>query len=116
MRRSSERIITTHAGSLPRPTDLLDEVVDAQQGKSIDEKAHAARLRTAVKEIVTKQIELGIDVIDDGEFGKPDFAGYVNARLSGFSPGNFEVGGAPRRDIQHFPQYYEEINRVRRGG
>ena len=76
MQRSTERILTTHVGSLPRPPDLLDTV---QQGG-----ADEARLRDAVKDIVRKQIELGIDVIDDGEFGKPSFVSYVNDRLGGF--------------------------------
>jgi 5-methyltetrahydropteroyltriglutamate--homocysteine methyltransferase len=112
MKHSSERILTTHVGSLPRPAALL-QATDQQDG---DELARHKELARAVGDVVRQQREHGIDVIDDGEFGKPDFAGYVNTRLSGFSPGSFEVGGAPRRDIQHFPEYYEEINRVRRGG
>ncbi len=112
MKQSSERILTTHVGSLPRPAALLQ----AAGQKDGDEQALQKELARAVSDVVRQQRAHGIDVIDDGEFGKPDFAGYVNARLSGFSPGNFEVGGAPRRDIRHFPQYYEEINRVRRGG
>jgi 5-methyltetrahydropteroyltriglutamate--homocysteine methyltransferase len=112
MKHSSERILTTHVGSLPRPAALL-QAAGQQDG---DEQAHQKELARAVGDVVRQQREHGIDVIDDGEFGKPDFAGYVNARLSGFSPGSFEVGGAPRRDIRHFPQYYEEINRVRRRG
>jgi 5-methyltetrahydropteroyltriglutamate--homocysteine methyltransferase len=111
MKQSSERILTTHVGSLPRPAALLQAA-----GQDGDEQAHQKELARAVNDVVRQQRAHGIDVIDDGEFGKPDFAGYVNARLSGFSSGNFEVGGAPRRDIRHFPQYYEEINRVRRGG
>jgi 5-methyltetrahydropteroyltriglutamate--homocysteine methyltransferase len=73
MKKSTDRILTTHVGSLPRPADLLDVVEAKEQGKPIDERAHAARVRSAVKEIVEKQVELGIDVIDDGEFGKPSF-------------------------------------------
>ena len=75
MKRSTDRILTTHVGSLPRPADLLDVVQAKEQGKRVDEKAHAARLRGAVAEIVHKQIELGIDIVDDGEFGKPSFEG-----------------------------------------
>ncbi len=112
MKQSSERILTTHVGSLPRPVALLQAAGQMDQ----DEQAHRNELAHAVSDVVRQQLDHGIDVIDDGEFGKPDFAGYVNGRLSGFSPGDFEVGGAPHRDIRHFPQYYEEINRVRRGG
>ena len=86
MKRSTDRILTTHVGSLPRPHDLLDAVEAREQGKPVDDKAHAGRLRGAVGEIVRKQIELGIDIIDDGEFGKPSFVSYVNERLAGFSP------------------------------
>jgi 5-methyltetrahydropteroyltriglutamate--homocysteine methyltransferase len=73
MQRSTERILTTHAGSLPRPRDLLGLVRSRARGERIDETAFQARLRQAVGEIVRKQAALGIDVVDDGEFGKPSF-------------------------------------------
>ena len=92
MNRSSDRIVTTHVGSLPRPADLL-ELADANHR---DADRYEARLTSAVAEVVTQQIEHGIDVIDDGEFGKPDFAGYINARLSGFSPSGRANGKAVR--------------------
>ena len=111
MRRSTERILTTHVGSLPRPADLLAMVEARQQGKPVDEQAHAFRLRAAVNEIVRKQIELGIDVVDDGELGKPSFVSYVNERLAGF-----EIDGqAPRqspwagsREAKSFPEFYAQ--------
>jgi 5-methyltetrahydropteroyltriglutamate--homocysteine methyltransferase len=109
MRRSSERILTTHVGSLPRPADLLDAVEAKQQGGPIDEKAHAARLRAAVKEIVRKQIELAIDVIDDGEFGKPSFVSYVNERLGGFEGDSRAPRQSPwagSREAKSFPEFY----------
>ena len=84
MKRSTDRILTTHVGSLPRPADLLDVVRVKEEGKPVDAKAHAARLRAAVAEVVRKQIDLGIDIVDDGEFGKPSFVSYVNERLGGF--------------------------------
>src|SRR5262245_29446388 len=83
MKRSIDRILTTHVGSLPRPADLLGVVQAKEAGKPIDEKAHAARLRQAVAEVVRKQFDLGIDIVDDGEFGKPSFVSYVNERLGG---------------------------------
>src|SRR5262249_4426660 len=83
MKRSIDRVLTTHVGSLPRPADLLDVVRAKEAGKPIDEKAHAARLRAAVADVVRKQIDLGIDIIDDGEYGKPSFVSYVNERLGG---------------------------------
>src|SRR5260370_7832671 len=78
MKRSTDRVLTTHVGSLPRPADLLDVVRAKEEGKPIDEKAHAARLRAAVADVVRKQIDLGIDIVDDGEYGKPTFVSYVN--------------------------------------
>ncbi len=111
MKRSTERIVTTHVGSLPRPADLLDALEAGQQGKPIDEKAHAARLRTAVKEIVRKQIELGIDVIDDGEFGKPSFVSYVNERLAGFESDREAPRQGPwadSREARSFPEFYAQ--------
>ncbi len=103
MQRSAERILTTHVGSLPRPPDLLDML----EGKGRDD---GTRLRDAVAEIVRKQIELGIDVIDDGEFGKPSFVSYVNERLAGFEP-NPEAAKAPwsgSREALAFPEFYAE--------
>jgi 5-methyltetrahydropteroyltriglutamate--homocysteine methyltransferase len=109
MKRSSERILTTHVGSLPRPPDLLDMVQAKEQGKPIDENAHATKLRAAVKDIVRKQIELGIDVIDDGEFGKPSFVSYVNERLGGFEVDSEVLRQSPwaaSREARSFPEFY----------
>src|SRR5207302_6301250 len=86
MKRSTERILTTHVGSLPRPPDLLDMMAAKDAGAAFDAQAHATRLRAAVAEIVRKQVELGIDIIDDGEYGKPSFVTYMNERLGGFEP------------------------------
>jgi 5-methyltetrahydropteroyltriglutamate--homocysteine methyltransferase len=109
MQRSSDRIITTHAGSLPRPADLLEIMTSEAAEKDGKAAPHAVRLREAVKEIVNRQIELGIDVIDDGEFGKPSFVSYVNERLGGFEPDP----QAPRqnpwagsREAKSFPEFY----------
>src|SRR5262245_31846938 len=84
MKRSTERILTTPAGSLPRPGDLLDMVNARTVGRGVAEAAYAARLRSAVADMVRKQVELGIDVVDDGELSKPGFIHYVNQRLAGF--------------------------------
>ncbi len=103
MRRSIDRILTSHVGSLPRPADLLT-LANAQPR---DERAYQARLGRAVAEVVRQQIDHGIDVIDDGEFGKTDFVGYINARLGGFSPAERRGGGFVLRDRQYFPEYYD---------
>ena len=111
MKRSSDRILTTHVGSLPRPPDVLAAVEAKEQGRPVDEKAHAARLRGAVAEIVRKQIDLGIDVIDDGEFGKPSFVSYVNERLGGFEVDTEVPRPSPwagSREARSFPEFYSE--------
>src|SRR5215510_9333722 len=84
MKRSTDRILTTHVGSLPRPTDLLVMMQAREADGTFDEPTYAVRLRNAVGEIVRKQVELGIDVIDDGEYSKPSFVTYMNERLGGF--------------------------------
>ncbi len=109
MKRSTDRILTTHVGSLPRPPDLLDVVQAREEGKAVDAKAHAARLRAAVAEIVRKQIDLGIDIIDDGEFGKPSFVSYVNERLGGFEVDKDMPRQSPwagSREARSFPEFY----------
>jgi 5-methyltetrahydropteroyltriglutamate--homocysteine methyltransferase len=109
MKRSNDRILTTHVGSLPRPPDLLDVVQAKEKGRSFDQQADAARLREAVAEIVRKQVDLGIDIVDDGEFGKPSFVSYVNDRLGGFEP-DMEVARqspwAGSREDRAFPEFY----------
>jgi 5-methyltetrahydropteroyltriglutamate--homocysteine methyltransferase len=109
MKRSTERILTTHVGSLPRPADLLDMMATKEQGKSFDEAAYAGRLRGAVGEIVRKQVELGIDVVDDGEYGKPSFVTYMNQRLGGFEVEK-GTGGTSHwsrsREALSFPEFY----------
>ena len=83
MKRSTDRILTTHVGSLPRPDDLFALMLAKADGKPFDEKAYAARLQAAVKDIVRQQVELGIDIVNDGEMGKPSFITYVGERLGG---------------------------------
>jgi 5-methyltetrahydropteroyltriglutamate--homocysteine methyltransferase len=75
MRRSTERILTTHTGSLPRPAGLLEATNGA---------AHDARLAEAVAEVVRQQLAAGLDIVNDGEFGKSSWAAYVLERISGF--------------------------------
>ena len=99
MKRSTNRILTTHTGSLARPAELLDAMSAIEQGKPYDQNAYAARLRDAVAEIVCKQAECGLDVIDDGEMGKPSFLTYINQRLGGFEPGKAGPGGSPWASI-----------------
>ena len=107
---STDRILTTHAGSLPRPNDVVEMVRARARGDRRDDAADAARLREAVAEVVRKQADIGIDIVDDGEFGKPSFVTYVRERLGGLS----EVGPARSnpwggsRDALAFPDFYRK--------
>ena len=100
MKRSTERILTTHTGSLPRPDDLTRTMFAKEEGVPVDSGALAGRIRSAVAEVVRKQVEVGVDVVNDGEYSKPSYATYVKDRLRGF-------GGASQplqyRDLVDFP-------------
>lgn len=108
MKRSSARILTTHAGSLPRPADLLVMVQAMAEGRPYDRDAYTRRVTSAVGEIVRRQVELGVDVIDDGEMGKPSFVTYVTDRLSGFElsdkPTDLPWSGS--KEYVSFPEFY----------
>ena len=93
MKRSADRILTTHCGSLARPKDLLDLLKAKVKGENYDESTLAERTRSAVAEIVRKQADNGIDIVTDGEQGKPGFFAYVRERLTGFEPKSPPPGG-----------------------
>ncbi len=80
----ADRILTTHAGSLPRPDELADMIWARMDGEAVDEGELTAKIEAAVEEVVAKQREAGIDVISDGEMSKTGFSTYVNDRFSGF--------------------------------
>jgi 5-methyltetrahydropteroyltriglutamate--homocysteine methyltransferase len=84
VRRSTGRFLTTHTGSLPRPEDLIRTMFAKEEGVPVDPSALAARIRTAVAEVVRKQADAGIAVVNDGEMSKPSYATYVKDRLTGF--------------------------------
>ncbi len=84
MRRSTERFLTTHTGSLPRPDDLIRTMFAKEEGVPVDAAALAAHIRSAVGEVVRKQVAAGVDVVNDGEFSKPSYATYIKDRLHGF--------------------------------
>src|SRR5262245_28656241 len=84
MKRSTARFLTTHTGSLPRPEDLIRMMFAKEEGVPVDSLALAARVRSAVAEVVGKQAQAGIDVLNDGELSKPSYATYIKDRLEGF--------------------------------
>ncbi len=83
MKRSESRILTTHVGSIPRPKAML-ELSNLQKGPPSDKVAYTKLLRASVAEVVRKQAEVGLDIVNDGEFGKASWANYIIARISGF--------------------------------
>jgi 5-methyltetrahydropteroyltriglutamate--homocysteine methyltransferase len=105
MKRSIERVLTTHAGSLPRPPDLL--------ALAPEDPSRAGRVRQAVAEAVRRQAACGLDVVTDGEMGKPSFITYVTQRLSGFErstePGALPWAGS--KEATAFPEFYEPMLR-----
>lgn len=100
MRRSTERILTTHTGSLPRPDELIKVMFAKEEGVPVDTAALAARIKAAVADVVGRQVAAGLDVIDDGEYSKPSYATYVKDRLSGFGG---ESHPLTYRDLVDFP-------------
>ena len=108
MNHSTDRILTTHCGSLPRPKDLLDLMKAKINGDPYDAGAYAARIRSAVSEIVRQQVECGIDVPTDGEQGKQGFFAYVNERLTGFEPRPGPRPAMFEAEVQDFPEYYKQ--------
>jgi 5-methyltetrahydropteroyltriglutamate--homocysteine methyltransferase len=110
MKRSTERILTTHAGSLARPTPLLDTLKERENGRPYDAQLLDRQIRDAVADRVRQQVENGIDVVTDGEMSKVSFLGYVKDRLGGFEPDMETTRMAPswQKEVDDFPEYYAE--------
>src|SRR5215831_18920735 len=116
MKLSTERILTTHVGSLARPPDLFDMLAARASGQPYDAAAFDARARQAIADVVRRQAELGIDIIDDGEQGKPGFVAYISERLAGFEAQPVAQSGptgpeAGSRELQSFPEFYAQSAR-----
>jgi 5-methyltetrahydropteroyltriglutamate--homocysteine methyltransferase len=114
MKRSTNRTLTTHVGSLPRPPKLCEMMKAKHEGRAIAAAAHAIEVRNAVTEIVRKQREIGLDIISDGEMGKVGFIPYVNDRLAGFEPSSEPPRGSSwgnSRETRAFPEYYQWASR-----
>src|SRR6266700_4108641 len=106
MKRSTDRFLTTHTGSLPRPEDLIRMMYAKEEGVPVDAAALSQRVGAAVGEVVRKQTAAGVDVINDGEMSKPSYATYIKDRLSGF-------GGAGNtfvyQDLADFPNLAKRV-------
>lgn len=106
MLRSTDRFLTTHTGSLPRPDDLVQMMFAKEEGVPVEHEALDARVRSAVTEMVERQSHAGIDIVNDGEMSKPSYATYVKDRLSGFGgSGNSFVF----QDLVDFPRTAERV-------
>jgi 5-methyltetrahydropteroyltriglutamate--homocysteine methyltransferase len=106
MKRSTERFLATHTGSLPRPNDLIRMMYAKEEGVPVDADALAARVRSAVAEVVKKQADAGVDIVNDGEMSKPSYATYIKDRLDGFGgTGNTFV----YQDLADFPNLAKRV-------
>jgi 5-methyltetrahydropteroyltriglutamate--homocysteine methyltransferase len=106
MQRSRDRFLTTHTGSLPRPDDLIRMMYAKEEGVPVDFAALAARVKAAVAEVVKKQADAGVDLINDGEMSKPSYATYIKDRLDGFGgTGNTFI----YQDLHEFPRLEKRV-------
>ena len=108
MKRSTERILTTHTGSLPRPRDLTVMLEAMDAGTAPDPAAFEARVRRAIADVVRRQVDAGLDVVNDGEQGKVGYSTYVRHRLTGFDG---ERAVPMRADWADFPEAAERLGR-----
>jgi 5-methyltetrahydropteroyltriglutamate--homocysteine methyltransferase len=106
MKRSTDRFLTTHTGSLPRPDDLVRTMFAREEGVPVDRAALAARIRSAVADVVTRQVEVGLDVLSDGELSKPSYATYVKDRLHGFGGDSHPL---QYQDLVEFPELARRV-------
>ncbi len=116
MKHSTERILTTHVGSLARADSLIPLLRLKESGQSYDRGEFVKRVREAVVDVVRKQVEAGIDIVTDGEQGKSGFFGYVIERFNGFerkpaAPGSIRPRAASREYLS-FPDYYAWSERI----
>lgn len=106
MRRSTDRILTTHVGSLPRPQEVVDLLFAQDRGEDYDAAQFDEVMRRAVADVVKRQAEAGIDIVSDGEMSKISYATYIRHRLTGFE------GDSPRptpQDLDDFPEYRDRL-------
>ena len=106
--QNTDRIRTTHIGSLPRPHDLLDLMKARYAGQPYDHKAYDALLTKSVADAVRRQVDCGIDIVTDGEFSKVGFFAYIRERLEGFEPRPDQKLVLFQQEVAAFPEYYAQ--------
>ena len=107
MKLSTDRILTTHVGSLPRPQPLVDLLIRKDRGEPYDPAEFAQQVRQAVADIVARQVAIGIDVVSDGESSKVGYATYIKDRLTGF--GGEPYVPKPNRDVADYPDFRRRL-------
>ncbi|HUI78885.1 MAG TPA: cobalamin-independent methionine synthase II family protein [Bryobacteraceae bacterium] len=107
MRLSTERILTTHVGSLPRPQDVVDFLFKQDKGEAYDGTTFEETMRRGVGDAVNHQVQAGLDIVNDGEMAKIGYATYMRHRLTGFELG--EVPRATPQDLDDYPEYRDKI-------
>src|SRR6476661_1575549 len=117
MKRSSERILTTHAGALPMPRGLREALIAKDEGKAYDAGALDQQIQEAVDDVVQKQIDSQVDIVTDGEESKRSFHIYMRQRLGGLAPRQYKPGERSTMtygaDLAAFPEYFQQRgNRV----
>lgn len=108
LQQNTDRIRTTHIGSLPRPHDVLDLLRAKFTGQPYDQNVLDATIAKAVKESVRRQVECGIDIVTDGEFSKPGFFTYIQERLEGFEARPNQKLMLFQQEVAAFPEYYAQ--------
>jgi len=106
MKRSSDRILTTHVGSLPRSQAVTDVVFGRENGTLDDESSYAPTITGAVMDVVKKQVETGVDVVSDGEMSKISYATYIKDRITGFDG---DTPREPGQDLLDFPSLLQKL-------
>ena len=111
MQPTADRILTTHSGSLPRPTEFTSLVLAREAGEPVDEAEFTDEVRAVVRKTVQLQADAGVDVLNDGEVSKPSYATYVKDRLTGFGgEGSIEeITGSVTAGLEEFPDFAEKM-------
>jgi 5-methyltetrahydropteroyltriglutamate--homocysteine methyltransferase len=114
VKRSIDKILTTHVGSLPRPADILAMNNAKANGRPVDQSAWTARVKASILEVVRLQRESGVDIVNDGELSKSSWSSYVNDRLGGFAESVSRGQGslARGRDKKAYQEFYDEYDRI----
>src|SRR5271157_4806494 len=107
MRLSTDRILTTHVGSLPRPQAVVDVLFAQDRGEGYDPVKFEEAIIQGVRDAVGHQADSGVDVMSDGEMSKISYATYIRHRVTGFEPG--EVPRATPQDLDEYPEFRDRL-------